>query len=155
MVGNRRYAKVSFMNYSEIGLLDTGANVCIGSTLEKESFTNFSNYKAITLHVRTADARLHSVYEILKVLMRYKAKEKVLDLYAISSISQRLILGIDFWRVFSLASYILCFINCLDSKTPRSWEISIRYPNFSVDNLKPSWKCFQILNAKGLAVLIE
>jgi len=35
-IGNHRYAKVSFMNYSEIGLLDTGANVCIGSTLEKE-----------------------------------------------------------------------------------------------------------------------
>jgi len=90
-IDNRRYAKLSFMNYSEIGLLDIGANVCIGSTLEKESFTNLSNYKAITSHVRTAGARLNSVSGILKVLMRYKAKEKV-----ISSISQRLILGIDF-----------------------------------------------------------
>jgi len=101
-IDNRNYAKVSFINYSEIDLLDTGANVsCIGSTLAKESFTNLSNYNAIKSHVRTADAILHPVSGILKVLMRYKDKEKVLDLYVIPSISQMLILGIEFWRVFS------------------------------------------------------
>jgi len=35
--------------------------------------------------------------------MQYKVKKKELDLYVIPSIAQRSILGIDFWREFSLA----------------------------------------------------
>jgi len=70
------------MNYYEIGLLDIGENVsCIGSTLAKESFTNLSKYKAIS------QLRLNRS-GILKVLIRYKDKEKELDLYVIISISQ-------------------------------------------------------------------
>jgi len=38
----RSYEKVSFLEYTEVGLLDTGSNVsCIGSTLAAKDFSRY------------------------------------------------------------------------------------------------------------------
>jgi len=73
----------------------------------------------------------------------------VLDLYVIPSISQRLILGIDFWRVFSLAPNILGSINCLESETK---ELGDQYPlsEFQRRQLETVKEMFPNFEHKGL-----
>lgn len=55
----RYYAKVKFLEFSELGLLDTGANVsCIGSTLADHEFAKYSQFVPSKTCVRTADGRI-------------------------------------------------------------------------------------------------
>ncbi|KAH8324061.1 hypothetical protein KR059_006460, partial [Drosophila kikkawai] len=99
------------MDFSELGLLDTGANIsCIGSSLALTDFSKYPNFKSILSQVRTADAKSHQVLGSLKVKMQYQNKEKDVELFIIPSIAQRLILGIDFWRAFELAPGIISSI---------------------------------------------
>lgn len=51
------YAKVSFLNYTELGLLDTGASIsCIGADLAKEHFSNLPNFCKCNTFVKTQSA---------------------------------------------------------------------------------------------------
>lgn len=53
----RFYAKVSFLNYTELGLLDTGASIsCIGADLAKEHFSNLPNFCKCNTFVKTQSA---------------------------------------------------------------------------------------------------
>ena len=104
----RCYATVSFLNSEEQGLLDTGANVsCIGSSLAEQDFSKHPEFKVIKPFVKTADGRPHDVIGVINVQMRHKDQQKPIQLYVIPFIKQRLILGVDFWRIFSLAPNII------------------------------------------------
>lgn len=100
----RLYAKVSFLNFEEHGLLDTGANVtCIGSDLALHNFSKFNEFKVFKSSVKTADGQLQKVLGFLDVHVCFKNLVKKLRILIVPTLSQRLILGLDFWREFNLA----------------------------------------------------
>ncbi|XP_017478435.1 PREDICTED: uncharacterized protein K02A2.6-like [Rhagoletis zephyria] len=113
----RSYAEVSFLTYKELGLLDTGANIsCIGSSLATEDFSKIPQFKALNSQARTADGEEQKIIGVLEILMTYKTVKRPMKLYVIPSIKQKLILGHDFWRTFSLAPNIISSLeNSLDS----------------------------------------
>lgn len=104
----RYYAKVSFLNYKEYGLLDTGANVsCIGGDLAQKDFTKFPNFVECKSFVKTADGNCQKVLGWISTNITFKNKTNIIKLYIIPTISQRLILGIDFWKAFNLFQNVL------------------------------------------------
>lgn len=107
----RLYAAVSFLDLTEIGLHDTGANIsCIGADLAGKSWTDCPHFKPIVSHVKTADGKSHPVTGILCVDGNYNGICKKIDFYVIPSISKRVILGMNFWRIFDLAPGVISAI---------------------------------------------
>lgn len=99
----RFYAKVSFLNFNEYGLLDTGANIsCIGGELAKQNFSSLTNYTKCRSEVKTADGQSQQVTGWLSVEIEFTGIKRLLNLFIIPSITQKLILGIDFWNAFNL-----------------------------------------------------
>ncbi|XP_037824418.1 uncharacterized protein LOC119612660 [Lucilia sericata] len=110
----RYYAKVKFLNFDEYGLLDTGANIsCLGSDLAEIDFSKFPCYTKCKHYVKTADGHLQSVCGWLDVEIFFKDQSKTLKLFIIPSISQRLILGIDFVKSFALFPDIVGSVDIL------------------------------------------
>lgn len=114
----RYYAKISFLDYTEYGLLDTGASIsCIGSDLAKTDFSKHPNFVKCRSHVKTADGSIQNVKGLLDVDVSFKETSRRLRLFIIPSISQRLILGIDFWRTFGLIPDIIGSVDLLTSES--------------------------------------
>lgn len=112
----RYYAKVSFLDFSEYGLLDTGASIsCLGSNLASTDFTKYPNFFKCKSFVKTADGNKQAVVGWFEVIISFKNKTSPLKLFIIPSISQRLILGIDFWSAFDLIPDIIGSIDLLAS----------------------------------------
>lgn len=104
----RYYAQVSFLKFHELGLIDTGANVsCIGSDLASIDFHNVPNFIKCKSYVKTADGSPQTVLGWLDTEVTFKSQTHKLRLFIIPSISQRLILGVDFCRTFNLFSDII------------------------------------------------
>lgn len=121
----RFYAKVSFLGFEEYGLLDTGASIsCIGAEFANENFSKFSNFSKCKTHVKTADGKLQQVVGWLSVSVTFKGKSRTLNIFIIPSISQRLILGIDFLKSFELIPNIVGSVDIFD-KTILSVESSV------------------------------
>lgn len=100
----RYYARVQFLSFDEHGLLDTGANVsCIGSSLAEHDFTQYEQFVFAKSYVRTADGRRQKTLGYLQVEVSFRGITKRLKILIIPSITQRLILGLDFWKAFQLA----------------------------------------------------
>lgn len=101
----RYYAKVTFLQFVEYGLLDTGANVtCIGADLATFNFTKFPEFSPTKTKVRTADETLQQTLGVLEVDVCFKGQCNKLRILVVPSLSQRLILGLDFWKSFKLAA---------------------------------------------------
>lgn len=99
----RYYARVRFLNFEEFGLLDTGANIsCIGSDLALNDFSKFPKFFKCKSFVKTADGKTQPVLGWLDVEISFQDTTKPIKLFIIPAISQRLILGIDFWNTFAL-----------------------------------------------------
>lgn len=123
----RYYAKISFLNFSEFGLLDTGASIsCIGSELAQKDFSNFPNFSKCKTYVKTADGKSQKVIGWLNVNVTFKDKQCPLNLFIIPSISQRVILGIDFWKKFDLIPNIIETVDIVDKSV-----FSIDFPKSS------------------------
>lgn len=100
----RFYAKVSFLKYQELGLLDSGANVsCIGSDLALKDFSEFREFHQLKSCVRTADGKHQKVLGYLDVDITFKNQIRHIRILIVPTLSQRLILGVDFWKAFHLA----------------------------------------------------
>lgn len=103
-VDKRYYASVKFLNFCELGLLDTGANVtCIGSDLAKLDFSEYEQYSVLNTKVKTADGSLQKVLGYLLVDVMFKSQTEKMKIFVVPSLNQRLILGLDFWIQFKLA----------------------------------------------------
>lgn len=103
----RFYAKIQFLNFTELGLLDTGANIsCIGSSLATEDFTQMAGFHPSKSSVRTADGNFKRITGSINVDVNFRNQTKRLKFLIIPSITQRLILGIDFIQAFRLAADI-------------------------------------------------
>lgn len=111
----RYYAKVSFLEFTEYGLLDTGASIsCIGSSFAQEDFNKFPNFSKCRSHVKTADGKVQKVIGWLSVDVKFKDKSRHLKIFVIPSISQKLILGIDFLKSFELIPNIVGSVDIFD-----------------------------------------
>jgi len=114
----RSYAEVSFLESTELGLLDTGANIsCIGSFLAQQDFSKFPEFKSFKSHVRPADGASQDIVGVLNVQMTYTSQKLPMKLYVIPTIKQKLILGRDFWRIFALAPNIISSIESSAQKS--------------------------------------
>ncbi|XP_065369018.1 uncharacterized protein LOC135961445 [Calliphora vicina] len=121
----RFYAKVNFLSFTEYGLMDTGANICcIGSDLAKTNFTSFPNYYKCRSFVKTADGNSQSVTGWLEVDISFKNQVRNLKLFIIPSITQRLILGIDFWNEFNLIPNIVESVDLVDMSMVKQCHLS-------------------------------
>lgn len=119
----RYYAKVSFLRFVEYGLLDTGANVtCIGAELAKHDFSKVSEFTPIKTNVRTADGTVQKTLGVLEVDVNFKGHFNKLKMLVVPSLTQRLILGLDFWKSFNLAADI--FESAIVSDTSVSVALS-------------------------------
>ena len=99
----RYYAKVKFLTFNELGLIDTGANVsCIGSDLASYDFSKLQNFTKCKNFVKTADGQSQTVYGWLDVDVNFKNQSRQLKLFIVPSLAQRLILGIDFVKSFAI-----------------------------------------------------
>lgn len=104
----RYYAKVNFLDCHEYGLLDTGANIsCIGGDLALRDFSKFPQFVGCKSFVRTADGNKQNVLGWLDSKMTFMNTTKSDRLFIIPTISQRVILGINFWKTFKLLENIL------------------------------------------------
>lgn len=111
----RFYAKVSFLDFEEYGLLDTGANIsCIGSDLANHPFHKYPNFVKSKSFFRTADGKSQLVIGWLEVVVGFKDQIRELKLFVIPSISSRLILGIDFWKAFKLVPNIISSVDLFE-----------------------------------------
>lgn len=105
----RYYAKVSFLDFEEYGLLDTGANIsCIGGNLAQKDFSKYSNFRSARSHARTADGSTQNVLGWIDVEVTFRGSTRCLRFLIIPSITQNLILGIDFWKSFDLIRNLIC-----------------------------------------------
>lgn len=115
----RYYAKVSFLNLTEFGLLDSGANVsCIGAELSSMDFTKFPSFTPMKSYVRTADGTMQKTKGILKVDVTFRGQSQPITFLIVPSISQRVILGLNFWKLFHLGTDI--FDTAIYSAVPQS-----------------------------------
>lgn len=88
----RSYAEVSFLEFTELGLLDTGANIsCIGADLALLDFSSYPQYKSVQSRAKTADGETQKIIGLLNIEMRYKDESRGIKLYIIPSINKRLI----------------------------------------------------------------
>lgn len=103
-IDKRYYASVKFLNFCELGLLDTGANVsCIGSDLAKIDFSKYKEFFVLNSKVKTADGTLQKVLGYLLADVEFKDKTEEMRILVVPSLNQKLILGLDFWTQFNLA----------------------------------------------------
>lgn len=100
----RYYARIEFLDFGECGLLDTGANVsCLGSSLALEDFSRFDQFVPHKSGVKTADGTIQRTIGFLDVDVTFRQETRQLRFLIVPSITQRVILGLDFWRAFNLA----------------------------------------------------
>lgn len=119
----RLYAKVSFLSFQEYGLLDTGANVsCVGSDLALNDFSKYEFFYECKSYVKTADGKTQKTLGCLNVDVTFRKETQRLKLLIIRSITQRLILGLDFWKVFKLATDV--FDSAILSENPSDLNAS-------------------------------
>lgn len=101
----RFYARIQFLNFEEHGLLDTGANVsCICSSLAEHDFSQYEKFVPVKSCVRTADGNVQKTAGYIHVDVSFRGEIKVLKILIVPTITQRLILGLDFWQAFNLGN---------------------------------------------------
>lgn len=128
-VDGRIYAEVEFLDKSELGLLDTGANIsCIGKDLALEDFSKHAGFRKLKSTVRTADNKAQEVIGYIEVEMLYKSKVNRIKLYIVPTLNQRLILGLDFWRCFELIDNIVAEITLNGTGNDKDNIDSDEYP---------------------------
>lgn len=99
----RPYAEVQLLGKNMIGLLDTGASIsCLGSQAASDFLTSMVPYKALNMSVKTADGKSQRVLGILDTEIVFRGKLASIKMYIVPTLSQNLILGIDFWRLYDL-----------------------------------------------------
>lgn len=128
----RLYAQVSFLEFCEYGLLDTGANIsCIGAELANHPFHRYANFVKCKSMVRTADGKSQEVKGWIEVDISFKGQTKSIKLFIIPNISCRLILGIDFWKSFDLVPNIIGSIDVF--QTPSNPVVPLVFPESKND----------------------
>lgn len=120
----RPYAEVRLLGKSMMGLLDTGASVtCLGSQAAIDFLSSQTPYKKLNTKVNTADGKPQNIVGVFTTEIVFREKSLPMTIYIVPSLSQNLILGIDFWRLYNLLP--LSLIN----------NVSSLGMSFNIDNL--------------------
>lgn len=94
---------LSVLDRKFVGLWDTGAPVsCLGSQAAIDLLNSKSPFKRLHTMVKTADGRPQNVVGVLNTKTEFQTKELPIILFVIPSLSQDMILGVDFWKSFGL-----------------------------------------------------
>lgn len=134
----RYYAKISFLDQTEYGLIDIGANInCFGSDLAAQKFPNFTKCKS---YVRTADGKPQNILGWIDVEVKFKNVSHEIKFFLVPSISQWVILGVDFSKTFHIFDNIIGSMDVLSIDNASSLAPTIeKLPvpgDFPVDNNK-------------------
>lgn len=130
-------------------MLDSGASIsCFGNGAIDWLANHGLRWTRVVSSVRTADGTPQAVLGYLDLCVSYENKNKVLRLYVVPGLSQRLYLGIDFWKLFGI---IPMSIECLtgdlcDEPESNVHKLSVEqqkvlskvkadFPSFSVEGL--------------------
>lgn len=93
----RPYAEVQLLNKNMIGLLDTGASVsCLGSQAARNILVSNEKVRRFNTSVNTADGKPQDVKGVLTTDIAFRGKVVPISLFIVPSLSQDLILGMDF-----------------------------------------------------------
>lgn len=116
---------------------------CIGGSLAEE-VCKMKNFKSHKTCIKTADSRQQIVYGNLKIPVCFRDKSYEINFYVVPSLTQEIILGIDFWKNFQIAPNIVSELD-LDRESKISYEaISLSDVQESqlerVKNLFPSYE---------------
>lgn len=69
----RYYAKITLLEFSEYGLLDTGANIsCIGAELALHKFSKYLNFSKCKSFVKTADGQTQTITGWIDVAISFR-----------------------------------------------------------------------------------
>lgn len=105
---DRPFAKIQILGKSQLGLLDSGANV---SVLGKDCISflkeNKISYRALDTTIRTANGAKQSVIGFCTLPVVFKGVEKDVVFYLVPTLGQSVYLGVNFWRDFALAPDII------------------------------------------------
>lgn len=104
----RPHAKVKIGDKELIGLLDSGVTCSfLGrgamNLVEKLGL----KMEPAQIKISTADGTSHSALHFVKVEMEYAGQKQSIPLLIVPSITKRLILGMDFWRLFNIVPQVM------------------------------------------------
>lgn len=103
----RPYAEITLEGSKHLGLLDSGAQVsCLGNKLAVE-IQNKLNLTQRKTTIRTADSREQLCFGTVDLPITFKNEKKILHFFVVPSLSQDIILGVDFWKKFQIAPNII------------------------------------------------
>lgn len=109
---SRPYGEVSILGKKWLGLLDSGAAVsCLGADLA-DSIIKQKQLKMYPMHLQTADGRSQAVFGNVSLEVEFKNKIEIIKFYIVPSLTQNVILGIDFWKLFDVAPSLIGQIDC-------------------------------------------
>lgn len=104
----RPHAQVCVADTTISGLLDSGASVsCLGKGAVQTAAMMNLRIKPVVSSVKTADGANQTVLGYVDAPITYKSVTKLLRLYIIPSLSQKLYLGIDFWQAFDICPALI------------------------------------------------
>lgn len=105
---SRVFADVAIQGVKMKGLLDTGASVSVLGRGCRELMADLGcSMKRIFSNVATASGQKFRILGKVNLKISYNDIVKEIELYLCPDLEQKLYLGIDFWRLFSLAPDII------------------------------------------------
>lgn len=110
---NRPYAEIEVKGRKIVGLLDSGAQ----SSVAGGDFSCIMDSVGVKptgsqLAIRTADGSVHPVEGMYEVPITYLNQTRMVEVLYVSTVPDRLILGMDFWTVFRIRPAIIGSIEC-------------------------------------------
>lgn len=131
----RPFAQFSINNVCFSGLLDSGASIsCLGDNAHLPFINNGFTLEKYSTLVTTADNATQTVIGSISLPIKCGSKVSPINFLVIPSITQKFILGIDFWKAFNVAPQVFTTPNDI-LPAPQISEIRTIIP---YENLKPA-----------------
>ena len=103
----RPYVAIQLLGKTVYGLLGSGAQItCIGGSLARELIES-RNLKPKCVTIRTADGREQQDFGRCTLEVTYNDETEQINFYIIPTISQTVILGVDFWSKFQISPNVI------------------------------------------------
>ncbi|XP_023159122.1 uncharacterized protein LOC101459516 [Ceratitis capitata] len=138
----RPYAKITILDSEHLGLLDSGAQVsCLGSSLANDVCKQ-KKLRKHTISICTADGKKQIVYGTIDLNVQFEDKNEVIKFFVVPSMSQNVILGVDFWIKFKIAPHIISEISLEPTLDENSIILSIEQQR-KLDLVKNKFPSFE------------
>lgn len=102
---NRSYVILDIMGRPFSGLLDSGAtrSVIKAEFVHKLKELGMKTQKLRPIHISTADGTSHAIFELIDAPIKFNNKFHIVPLLIMPNLSQDLILGKDFFKLFDIS----------------------------------------------------